>query len=322
MIFHNKEFFWLFLLVAILYFLIQNKKSIIENIFDKSMLKKMLFKKQGLSYKTRMNIMLLGMVFFIIALARPQILNKEIKISSSFNNVVVAIDMSKSMFAKDIYPNRFEFAKRKFFNLLDLFKNAKIALLGFSSQTFLISPLTQDFYSLKYLTKNLSFDYLNLKGTDILSVLKAANSLFQDEKKKALLIFSDGGDKKDFSKEIAFAKTHGISVYIYNTATKKGGVIKTKNGVLKDKNNNIVITKRNEFIKELALKSGGAYMDYSLKKDDIKLLIEAIKSHFKTKKESDKLIKDYKELFVYPLFVGIVLLFISFFSIPSFRGRK
>ena len=214
MIFHNKEFFWLFLLVAILYLLIQNRKSIIENIFDKSMLKKMLFKRQGLSYKTRMNIMLLGMVFFIIALARPQILNKEIKISSSFNNVVVAIDMSKSMFAKDIYPNRFEFAKRKFFNLLDFFKNAKIALLGFSSQTFLISPLTQDFYSLKYLTKNLSFDYLNLKGTDILSVLKAANSLFQNEKKKALLVFSDGGDKRDFSKEIAFAK-HTALVYIF-----------------------------------------------------------------------------------------------------------
>jgi Ca-activated chloride channel family protein len=261
------------------------------------------------------------MALVIIAISRPQIDNGEIKVKSSFINVVTAIDMSKSMFANDIYPNRFEFAKKRFFESLKYFKSAKVALIGFSSQTFLISPLTEDFNSLKFLTKNLSLDYLSLKGTDILASLESANGLFGDEQKKILLLFTDGGDETSFKKEIAYAKEHNIAVYIYNIGTTKGGVIKDRSGVLKDKNGDIVVVKRTDYIKELALETGGAYMKYSLEKDDIKLLIETIESRYEAKEEKSSTIKDRRELFYYPLILAIVLFFATLFSPPKFKRR-
>jgi Ca-activated chloride channel family protein len=306
----------LILLLPFIYFL-KSKKSDLERIFSKKVLQQIQLRNTSLSKRWRNIFWLMAMALTIIALARPQIDNGEIEVKSSFINVVTAIDMSKSMFANDVYPNRFKFAKKKFFDSLDFFKKTKIALIGFSSQSFLISPLTEDFYSLKFLGKNLNLDHLNLKGTDMMVALESANNLFANEQKKTLLIFTDGGDNKTFDKEVAYAKEHNIVVYIYNIGTDKGGIIKEKNSVLKDEKGDIVVVKRTDNIKELAIKTGGAYMKYSLANNDIKLLADTIQSNFKARKEESSTIKDRRELFYYPLILAILFIFISLFSIPK-----
>ncbi len=321
-LFNNVEFLWLLLLLLPLIYFLKSQKNDLESIFSKEVLKRVRLKSNSLSKRLRNILLLMAMALTIVALARPQIDNGEIEVKSSFINIVTAIDMSKSMFANDVYPSRFDFAKKKFFDSLDYFKQSKIALIGFSSQTFLISPLTQDFHSLKFLGKNLNLDYLNLKGTDIMVVLESANNLFGDEKKKTLLIFTDGSDQKEFNKEIAYAKKNNIVVYIYNIGTDKGGVIKDKNGVLKDKNGNIVVVKRTDNIKQLAMSTGGAYMKYSLANDDIKLLADTIQNSYQSKKEENSTIKDRKELFIYPLSLAILFFFIALFSIPKLNKKE
>ncbi len=320
--FNNIEFLWLLALLLPLIYLLKSQKSDLESIFSKEVLKKIKLKNSSLSKRTRDIFLIIAMALTIISLARPQIDNGEIEVKSSFINIVTAIDMSKSMFANDIYPNRFEFAKKKFINSLEYFKKSKIALIGFASKTFLISPLTQDFHSLKFLVKNLNLDYLSLKGTDIMVALESANNLFGDEEKKILLIFTDGGDQKEFKKEIAYAKEHNIVVYIYNIGTDKGGVIKDKNSVLKDKNGDIVVVKRTDNIKKLAMATGGAYMRYSLANNDIKLLADTIQKSFKETKEESSTIKDRRELFYYPLFLAILSIFVALFSLPTSTNRK
>lgn len=319
MSFYNSEFLWLLLLLLPFIYFMKKRGSELGSVFSKEVLKKVQLKNQSLSKRVRNIFLLLALALSIIALARPQIDNGDIQVKSSFINVVTAIDMSKSMFANDVYPSRFDFAKKKFFDSLDYFKNTKISLIGFSSQTFLISPLTQDFHSLKFLGNNLSLDHLSLKGTDILATLESANNLFGKEKKKILLLFTDGGDQSDFSKEIAYAKEHNIAVYIYNIGTDKGGVIKDKNGVLKDKNGDIVVVKRTDYIKTLALESEGAYMKYSLAQDDVKLLVDTIQSRYEAKDEEHSTIKDRKEMFYYPLALALVLYFMALFSLPRLK---
>jgi len=314
---YSEYLFLLLLLLPLLYFFRATESSL-EGRFTKEVLDKIRPKnKKSLSKRARNALMLFSMVAIIIALARPQIDNGEVEVKSSFINVVTAIDMSKSMFANDIYPTRFKFAKKKFFQSLDYFKKSRIALIGFSSRTFLISPLTEDFNSLKFLAKNLNLDYLSLKGTDIMATLESANNLFKKEEKKALLIFTDGSDQSNFKEEIAYAKEHHIVIYIYNIGTTKGGVIKEKNGVLKDKDGNIVIVKRTDKIKNLAIETGGAYLKYSLAKDDIKLLVETIEQNFQAKEEKSSTIRDKKELFYYPLAIAILALFMALFSLPK-----
>ena len=306
----------LLLVAVVLLYINKGGSSGLERIFSKSVLEKVRVKNQGLSAKVRNWLLIGSFIFGVIALARPWVDNGEIKVKSSFINIVAGFDISQSMFANDIYPSRFALAKRKFNTFLQDFKNAKVALIGFSSRAFLIAPLTQDYNSLKFLTKNLGLEYLNLRGTSVLSALEAANNLFEDNKKKVLVLFTDGGDKKSYEKEISYAKEHHISVFVYAIGTKKGGVIKTKNGVLKDQKGDIVVVKLNPAIKELALKSGGAYLEYSLKHNDIKALCDAIKSKFKAQQEEESIIKDKQELFYYPLGVAILLLFAGLFSFP------
>lgn len=320
--FNNIEFLWMLVLVIPSIFFIKTKQQTVEKIFKKDIFKKIQFKNGVMNRATRSFFLIASFVFMVIAFARPVIDNGKIEVKSSFINMVVAIDMSKSMFANDLYPNRFEFAKKKFVGMLKYLKNTKVSLIGFTSQTFLISPLTQDFNSLKFLTSNLNIDNVSLKGTDILNTLKTANDLMSHQDKKILFLFTDGSDKKDFTQELKYAKENHITIYIYGVGTDKGGVIDTPNGAMKDKNGNIVVVKLNENIKNLALQSGGAYMKQTLKKDDLELLANTIKSHFKAKDDGVSTIKDKRELFVIPLSIALLLLFISLFSLPTSRSKR
>jgi len=315
--FENIEYLTLLIIPLILLFLLKNSSLDLENYFNQELFKKMQKRGSGFSKKVRVYLLLLAFSFGVIALSRPVIDNGEIKVKQEYFDLVTAFDISQSMLAEDIYPNRLEFSKKKFFELLDDLKRARVGAIAFSSRAFLVSPLTSDYATLKYLVKNMNLDYISLKGTNLLEPLYITNEQLKGSKNKALLIFSDGGDSKDFNKEIEYAKKHHIKVFVYAVATKKGSVIKTKNGVIKDRNGNIVITKLNSKIKELALKSGGAYMEYSLKRGDMKYLADIIESKFKAQKGQSRVIKDTKELFYYPLIVAILLLFMGLFSLPS-----
>jgi len=316
--FLHVELLWaLILLLPLFYFLKHNKKSY-ESLFAKEVLDKIRVKNRGFNKRARNTLLIFSAFFMILALARPVIDKGDIKIKSSFINVIVGLDISNSMFVDDVYPNRFDFAKKKFYEFLKDMKNARVGVIGFSSQSFLVAPLSEDYYSLDFLVKNLSTSSISLRGTNFMSALEAANDLYQTNQKKAFLIFSDGGDQSDFSKEIAYAKEHNIVVFVYAIGTDKGGVIKTKNGPLKDKNGNIVVVRINQNIKKLALQSGGAYMRSTLSSRDISMLSNAIKARFKAKGSEINSIKDRLELFYYPLSLAILLFFMAIFSL---RGK-
>jgi Ca-activated chloride channel family protein len=314
--FENIEFLALIIIPIALAFLSLKKGVLLDKYFNAELLKKMQKGNSGFSKKTRLILLNGALLFAIVAFSRPVKDMGEVKVKSEYIDAVVAFDISKSMLADDVYPNRLEFSKQKFYELLDNFNNARIGVIGFSSRAFLISPLTSDYSSLKYLVKNMNLDYVSLLGTNLLEPLQITQNLLKNSKQKALIIFTDGGDQDGFEQEIAYAKEHNIKVFVYAVATKKGSVIKDKRGVLKDKNGNIVITKLNSKIKELAIKSGGSYMQYSLKKGDIKYLVDDIKAKFKATSKEQRVIKDTKELFYYPLIVAIILMFMGLFSLP------
>jgi Ca-activated chloride channel family protein len=313
------QYLWGILLILPLFFLIKNSSNTIEKYFDKKLFKKMYQHKGTIPKWIRDVLFLTALIFGIVALARPVIHKGDIKVHSSDIDLVVGFDISRSMFADDIYPNRLSFAKLKFNAFLNDMDSARIGVVGFSSRAFLVSPLTKDFSTLRFLVKNMRFDYVTLKGTSIKSVLEVTNNLLENSKKKALLLFTDGGDKKDYTSEIDYAKKMGITLFIYAIGSDKGGVIKTDSGVLKDNKGDIVVVKRNDAIKDLALKSGGAYLKSSLKKDDILALAQSIKNKFKNSEKKEHIIQDKKELFIYPLGLAMLLFTLSFSSLPQRR---
>jgi len=319
MLFKSPELLLLLLLLLPLALLLFKKGGSLESYFDTQALKRLQLNDTILSPKVKSTFLLLASALMIIALARPYVDKGEIKVSSSTIDVMAAFDISRSMFANDIYPNRLEMAKKKFKTFSEDMNEAKIGVIGFSSRAFLISPLTEDFGTLDYLVKHMNFDSVTLRGTSVMNALEVTNDLMKESEKKALILFTDGGDKTDFSEEISYAKTHQIVVYVYNIGTSKGGVIPDRNGAMTDKNGDIVVVRLNPKIKELALQSGGAYMESSLKNNDIKFLAEAIKKRFSEKNVENSTIRDVRELFYYPLALALLMLFMALYSLPTKR---
>jgi Ca-activated chloride channel family protein len=301
----------------ILFFFILRSKSGVNSVFDKEMLEKLTFDNGTLGRMGRNFMLFSALVFMILALARPAIEKGDVKIKSKKIDLLVALDISKSMLATDIYPNRLTFAKKKMYELIDSFKEANIGVVAFSSEGFLVSPMTQDSSTLKYLIGNLSLESLTSGGTDLLIPIEKAKSFLKDSKQKIVIIFTDGGDNEEFSKELETAKDADEHIYIYATATNVGSPIPESSSSVKDKDGNIVITKLNDKIKTLAMESGGAYIVGGLKDDSVKLLVEDIKKKFEMQEGDARDIKEYKELFYYPLGLAVMLMLFAFSSFPK-----
>jgi Ca-activated chloride channel family protein len=316
MYFQDIGLLWLLLFILPMLYWLRKDEGSLEQLFSPRVLERIQIPARALSLKRRKQLLITAFAFGIIALARPVIDRGEVTIKASFIDIVVGFDISRSMFANDVYPTRLELAKQKFSDFLEYMENAKVALIGFSSRGFLIAPLTEDYNSLRFLMKNMGADQLRLRGTNMITPLEVSQELFKEEKRKALLLFTDGGDQQEYSKEIAYAKAHDITLFIYNIGTKKGGVIKGKNGVLKDAKGDIVVVKRNDTIKTLAMQTGGAYLQASLRQGDISALADAIKSKFEAETQEESTIEDRAELFYYPLLLSIFLILLSVSSLP------
>ena len=312
--FEQVELLYLTIPVVLLWFFIHSKNNSIEALFSAEVLEKISLNNHKISTKIRLRLLLLSMILILIALSKPTLESGEIKVNKRLSDLVVAIDMSKSMLANDIYPNRFEFAKNKLLNSFDGIKNTRIAILGFANQAFLISPLTDDLSSLKFLIKNLYLDSISLTGTNILNILQSSNDLFGGALNKQVLLLTDGGDNDNFDKEIDYANEHNIQVFIFDITSERGSSIQTEEGALEDTYGNLVIVRENLNIENLANQTQGKYLKYSLNNDDLSKFINTFKRLSSSKNIS---ITQKQQLFYYPLILALILLFSAFFSLPK-----
>ena len=313
--FENIIAFWLFALL-LLVFLIKSITQNYDKLFSKQMLHKIIIGKN--TKNVNFTLLSIAFVLLVISLARPVIKNDAIKVPQGSLNMMVAFDISSSMNCEDVYPTRLDFAKNKFTSLINSLNDEKVGAIAFSSASFLIAPITDDYLSLKYLVKNLSTKYISVQGSSVYQALQSTNKLLNNSSQKALIVFTDGTDTSDFSKSIEFAKQNKIAVFVYAIATSKGGVIKTKDGIVKDSNGNIVVTRLNSKIKELAFASNGAYLEYSTSTNDIKEFVNIIRNKFKEKKKQDVIINTNQELFFYPLSLALIFVFIA---LSGFRRK-
>ena len=254
--------------------------------------------------------------FVVIALARPIIFSSLISKDKLNIEFVLALDLSKSMLADDIKPNRFEFAKQKAQTLVEKLSSEKLSLLGFSNQSFMVIPITNNYEVFNYLTKNLSIKNVNKNGTNYMKILEASNEILNHKTKKFVVLFTDGAEQKDFEKEIDFAKQNNIVVSVYNIATLKGSAIRYEEELVKDLNENIVVSKLNKSIEKLAFATNGIYSEYSLVQDDLDEVLENIRQNA-IKDLKDESFENKNEIFYIPLLFAFL-----FFMLARFDGLK
>jgi len=297
--------------------LLSTNKDNMQRFFNPDILDKLSINTNGLSKFVRNGLFFLTLILFLLSLARPVINMKEQNIKQQLIPIVIALDVSKSMMATDIYPSRLELAKKKIYDVIKLSKNTTIGIVLFAQNSYIISPITEDFTSLKYIVDNMDTTLNFANGSNIYAVLEATQQMLKNFKAKNLIILSDGGNDDEYTKELEFSKENKINIYTIGLATKQGAPIPTQNGYLTSQDGKIVTVSLNESIKQLALKSGGGYIGFSLDNNDINSILNQIELNSKKEEFSSQKIKTYTELFYYPLSLAIFFLFLGFSSLPK-----
>jgi len=282
--------------------------------------------KKAATKNLNLIFLLLSTVFIIFALARPVIPNEAQKLSRLSTDIILAIDLSYSMNATDVNPNRFEEAKRRIKELLKKLPDDRFAVIGFTSKALILSPLSADHELLVHLFDALDREQIITRSTNLMDVLELTTKL-SSQLPRQLLLFTDGGDQRDWSEEIAFAKENNIHIYVSLLGTKRGSKLFEDGSVLKDERGNIVVTRANGTIETLCTMTEGLYSG------TIEGLSDAL-SKKATKIKSDFYgISGNKELFYIPLTVATLLFILGstniltrffillLFTLPTYEAK-
>ncbi len=312
MSFLHPEFLYYMLppLIILFGFLLTQKEAQLH-FFSDEVISKLRVSANILTLKARNALFFLMGIFIIIALAHPVINEGEIEVKAKSADIMIALDISDSMLAEDVYPNRLKSAKQKAMDLLKIAPNERIGVIAFAKNSYLVSPLSFDHSAVGFLLRQLDTNSITEKGTDFLSMLEVVDKSVDKDAKKYLLILSDGGDENDFSKEIAYAKEKNIVVFILGIGTQKGAPIKLEDGSFIKYKDEILVSKLNEKSADLATKSGGVYIQSVKSDDDIKAMLKEIESLSEEKELKSEKVQRYIPLFYYPLGIALFLFLIA-----------
>ncbi|HLP01912.1 MAG TPA: VWA domain-containing protein [Opitutaceae bacterium] len=210
----------------------------------------------------------LGLALLIVALARPQWGKIEEHVFDQSREVLIALDLSRSMLANDVKPTRLARARLLVESLLDRLKGERVGLVVFSGTAFLQCPLSPDYEVLREFLPALDPEYLPEGGTDYARLLKTSLEAFSNEAgaDRYLIILSDGEAlTDDWRAQLEPLTQRGIRIVALGIGTETGSIVPAKDGgFVKDERGAVVMSKLSPTtLKQLASATGGAYAEAS-----------------------------------------------------------
>lgn len=210
----------------------------------------------------RNGLLLLAIVSIVLMLARPQLQErKETPNEAKGIEAMIALDISNSMLAEDLSPNRLQFAKKTIHRLLDHLSESKIGVVVFAGNAYMQLPITTDITMAKKFVEDAHPEMLSNQGTAIASALNLSLGSFSSRRDvgKAIILFTDGENHEGDALAVAQkAKDQGIKVYTIAVGSEEGAPIPLEDGYLKDGEGRVVLSKSNPTMcKEIAEAGGG-----------------------------------------------------------------
>lgn len=262
---------------------------------------------------------LLALLSFIVAMAEPKWGYHFEDVVRKGVDIFLLVDISNSMMAEDIKPNRLERAKRKIYDLLKISQGDRIGLIVFAGRAVVLTPLTLDYQAIHQFLESLSPDLIPIQGTDLTGAISLALKSFKDPKsQKAILTFTDGeDDSADLPKLIATLKEQKIPLYILGFGTTEGAPIplpKGEGGFKRDDAGNLVISKLEEkSLMRLASETGGEYVRSVTSDEDLnELYAKGLKGAMSGSEIKASKKRVYESRFQWPLGAGLLFLFFSY----------
>ena len=316
----EKIWFWVLAVipVIVLFFLVLQfwKYRTQRKFADKELLKRL--SPNTSFFKSVLKIIVLCLAFacLAIALVNPKVGTKLETVKREGVDIVFAVDVSKSMLAEDIAPNRLEKAKQLVTQIINNLASDRVGIIAYAGKAFPQLPITTDYASAKMFLQNMNTDMLSSQGTAINEAIRLATTYFDDEEQtnRVLIIISDGEDHSEEAASLAEeANEAGIRIFTIGVGDVNGGPIpERRNGVIanykKDSQGETVITRLDEeTLKSIASLANGVYINGKNTNEVVETISEILnamdKKEFETKQFSD-----FKDQFQW--FLGFAVFFL------------
>ncbi len=316
---------WLHLLWLLLGFLwffrwsFRKKQKILSTFSSPELVEQLIHPKVQRKQKNRERFLIISSTLMVLALAQPQWGFEWEDLRQQGVDVVVTLDVSTSMMAEDIKPNRLTRAKHKIADLLSMLEGDRIGLVAFAGISFLQCPLTLDYNAAALFLNAIETDLIPVPGTAIGHALQTSLKAFnaEEKKSKAIILITDGEDHRGDAFQFAQrAKEEGVKIFTIGIGQESGAPIPdpAKGGFKKDKRGEVVISKLDEItLQKIALETGGTYVRSVTGDMDLqKIYLEDIKQTVEKKELTTTRRKLWQDRFQWFLAFALVLLCVEF----------
>lgn len=272
----NLKYLFLIWLIPLLIMLYVHSFKVKDRLIDKfcslGLYARLIPKEIRGRQKLKSFLLILSVLFITIAMMQPRWGFKLKEIKRKGVDIMIAVDVSGSMLAEDVKPNRLERAKREISNLLKMLEGDRIGLIAFAGTSFVQSPLTLDYGAVQMFLDHLDTDLIPVPGTALAMAIEIGVNSFntarpdgESEKKrsKALILITDGEDHEgDLVKAYQKAKKEGVRIFAIGIGKKGGSLIPdAKGGFKKNDQGELIVTKVDEeILQKIALETGGIYV--------------------------------------------------------------
>ena len=275
----------------------------------------------------KFGMLIVALILLIVAAARPQYGQKEKTVKRQGIEVMVALDISNSMLAEDVAPNRLDRAKQMLSKMIDNMVDDKVGLVVFAGDAFTQLPITCDYVSAKMFLNTISPTLIPTQGTAIGAALQTAITSFgaqESEAGRAIILITDGENHEDDA--IAAAKKAnelGIQVFVIGIGKPEGAPIPKPgtNDYFKDRAGQVVVSRLNEeMCQQIAVAGNGAYVRCDNTNTAMRALQQELDRIATTELEST-VYADYNEQYQSFVLIALLLLAIEFFILSRKNHR-
>jgi Ca-activated chloride channel family protein len=310
------------LLVALFVWLQVWKRKRQTEFGDAALVKRLSPEKSNIKPILKFGIVLLGMIMIILGLVNPKVGTRKDKVKSKGIDIVFAVDVSKSMLAEDIAPNRLEKGKQIVSQVIANLKNDRIGIIAYSGSAFPILPITTDYSIAKMYLQTMNPEMISSQGSNLNEAISLTERYFEAKNKtsKLLIMVTDGEDhSEEAASAAASARKKGIKIITVGVGTTAGGPIPIRNnGVIesyhidKTTGDKVVTKLRPDALQAIAEASEGDYVDGS----NTKQVVDFIRKKINTTQKSESLAvttANFQSQFQWFLGIGFFLLFLDVF---------
>jgi len=322
--FENPDFLHLLwgVIVLIVFFIwtVKYKQMLLKRFGNLEILQKLMHSYSPGRRNLKYLLITVSYVFFVFAIANPQIGKKLEEFTREGVDIMVAMDVSTSMLAEDITPSRMEKAKHEVGKLIDILQGDRIGLIAFAGIAHVQCPLTLDYSAAKLFLNMMDTDLIPQPGTAVgQAIRKAMSSFNSDERKhKVLILITDGEDHESKPLEAAQeAEKEGIIIYTVGIGSTQGVPIPVYNrsgvqtGFKKDRQGNIVTTKLDVLtLQKIAYETGGKYFLASRGEAELDDIYNEI-SEMEKKELKSKRFSQYEDRFQIFIIIGLILVILE-----------